>query len=68
MIRTERKVQGLRREVSDDVGRVATPERDKALILVRPDEAVTDPLVRASQTTLLDLEKTGHEAIANDVD
>ena len=66
MIRTERKVQGLRREVSDDVGRVATPERDKALILVRPDETVGYTLVGCGQTTLLDLGAIRQNTIAND--
>lgn len=55
MTPTEGKVQSLGREVTDDVGRVTTPERDKTLVSVGADEAVTDTLVGVRQTTLLDL-------------
>ena len=53
--RTEGKVQGLRREVTDDVGGVATPERQKTLVAVRAGKAVGDALVRLRETALLDL-------------
>lgn len=55
MTPTEGKIQSLGREVTDDVGRVTTPERDKTLVSVGADEAVTDTLVGVRQTTLLDL-------------
>merc|ERR1719281_2225972 len=38
----EREVEGLRREVADAVGQVATPERSETLLLVDPREAVPD--------------------------
>ena len=38
--RTEGKVQGLRREVPDDVGGVSTPEGNETLVTVSPREAV----------------------------
>ena len=52
--RTEGKVQGLGREVTDNVGSVATPERDQAVIRIGATEAVHNTLVRARETTLLD--------------
>ena len=52
---TEGEVQSLGREVTDDVGGVTTPEREKALVPVGAAEAVADALVGGSQTTLLDL-------------
>ena len=52
---TEGKVQGLRREVTDDVGRVTTPEREETLVAVRAGKAVGDALVRLRETALLDL-------------
>ena len=55
--RTEGKVQGLRREVTDDVGGVATPERQKTLVAVRAGKAVGDALVRLGETALLDLRR-----------
>ena len=54
-ILTEREVQGLSGEVTNDVGSVTTPEGDETLILVGAGKAVDDTLVRGSQTTLLDL-------------
>mmetsp|Transcript_40916 Transcript_40916/g.128189 ORF Transcript_40916/g.128189 Transcript_40916/m.128189 type:complete len:335 (-) Transcript_40916:2-1006(-) len=38
----EREVEGLGREVADDVGQVAAPEGGQALLLVHADEAVAD--------------------------
>ena len=52
---TEGKVQGLGREVTNDVGGVSTPEGDKTLITVGADKAVGNALVGRSETTLLDL-------------
>ena len=54
-IRTEGEVQGLGREVPDDVRRVATPERERALVAVRAGKAVADSFVRRGETALLDL-------------
>ena len=53
--RTEGEVQGLRREVPDDVGGVSTPEGNETLVTVSPREAVREALVGLSKTTLLDL-------------
>lgn len=50
----EGKVQGLGGEVSDDVGSVSSPEGGETFLLVGSAEAVTDTLVRRSQSTLLD--------------
>ena len=55
--RTECEVQRLGREVTNDVGSVATPERDKALILVCTGEAIDDTLVRSRKAALLDLKE-----------
>ena len=52
---TEGEVQGLGREVPDDVRRVATPERERALVAVRAGKAVADAFVRRGETALLDL-------------
>ena len=52
---TECKVQRLGREVTNDVGGVATPEREKTLILVGAGETIHDTLVRVRKATLLDL-------------
>lgn len=41
----EGEVQGLGGEVTDDVGQVASPERDEALLLWDSDHTVNDPLV-----------------------
>lgn len=41
----ERKVEGLGREVADDVGHVASPEGRKALLLGNANEAVCNALV-----------------------
>ena len=49
----EGEVQGLSREVTDDVSSVTAPQRGKALVLVRADKAVTDTLVGAGETALL---------------
>ena len=54
---TEREVQGLRREVTDNVGRVTSPQRNQTLILVSTRKAVDDALVGVRKTTLLDLER-----------
>jgi hypothetical protein len=53
--RTEGEVEGLGREVSDDVGGVTTPQRDDTLFRVGAGEAVNDTLVGGGETTLLDL-------------
>ena len=52
---TESEVQRLGREVSDDVGGVTTPEREKTLVSVGPPETVNNTLVGVRETTLLDL-------------
>ena len=52
---TEGKVQGLGGEVTDDVGRVTTPEGDKTLVTVGASEAVTNALIGMRETALLDL-------------
>lgn len=52
--RTEGKVEGLGREVTNDVGSVASPERKETLITVSAREAVDDALVGSGETTLLD--------------
>ena len=49
------KVQGLGGEVTDDVGGVSSPEGEETLVLVGTGEAVGNTLVRAGETTLLDL-------------
>lgn len=41
----EREVEGLGREVPDDVGEVTTPERERALLLGNADEGVDDTFV-----------------------
>lgn len=51
---TEGKVQGLGREVTDDVGRVATPQREDTLIGGSAAEAVDNAVVLAVETTGLD--------------
>ena len=55
---TEGEVQGLCREVTDNIGRVTSPQRNHTLILVGTREAVNNTLVWVRETTLLDLEKT----------
>ena len=52
---TEGKVQGLGREVPDDVGGVTSPEGEETLVTVGTAKAVTDALVGLSETALLDL-------------
>ena len=52
---TEREVQSLRGEVTDDVGRVTTPQRYKTLVTVSASKTITDTLVWVRQTSLLDL-------------
>ena len=52
---TEGKVERLGGEVPDDVGGVATPERQKTLVAVRAGKAVADAFVRRGETALLDL-------------
>jgi len=54
---TEGEVQGLSREVTDNVGRVSSPQRNQTLILVGTREAVNDTLVRVRETALLDLKR-----------
>ena len=56
-ILTESEVQGLGREVTDNIGSVTPPQRDQTLILVGTRETVNDTLVRMRETTLLDLER-----------
>ena len=56
-ILTEGEVQGLGREVTDNIGSVTPPQRDQTLILVGTRETVNDTLVRMRETTLLDLER-----------
>lgn len=48
---TESKVQGLGREVSDNVGSVATPQRHDTIFGRGSSEAVTDTGVLAIKTT-----------------
>lgn len=48
---TEGEVQGLRGEVTDDVGSVAAPEGHNALIAHGALEAVADTVVLAVETT-----------------
>jgi hypothetical protein len=55
---TESKIERLCREVPDDVGCVATPEREKTLFSVCASECVSDTLVRRGETALLDLADT----------
>jgi len=50
----EGKVQSLGGEVTDNVGRVTTPERNQALVRIGASEAVDDALVWVRETTLLD--------------
>lgn len=50
----EGEVQGLGREVTDDVGGVATPQRDHALVGGCAAEAVRDTGIPAVETTSLD--------------
>jgi len=54
---TESEVQGLSREVTDNVGRVTPPQRNQTLILVSTRETVDDTLVGVRETALLDLER-----------
>lgn len=54
---TEGEVQGLGREVTDNVGRVTSPQRNQTLILVGTREAVNDTLVWVGETALFDLER-----------
>ena len=51
---TEGKVQGLGREVTDDVGSVTTPHGHDTLVGSGTLEAVTNTGVLVGQTTLLD--------------
>jgi len=52
----EGKVQGLGGEVAKDVGGVASPEGENALIAGRASEALPDTLVGGGKPTLLDLQ------------
>lgn len=56
---TEGEVEGLGGEVTNDVGGVTTPEREKTLVGVGTTEAVHNTLVWCGETTLLDLERKG---------
>ena len=47
----EGEVQGLGREVTNDVGSVTTPERQDPVVLSSATEAVNDTVVLAVQTT-----------------
>lgn len=51
---TEREVQGLGGEVSDDVGGVASPQRHDTLVLDCAGEALSDTTVFAVETTGLE--------------
>jgi hypothetical protein len=53
--RTEGKVEGLGREVTDDVGGVSSPQRNETLFPVRAAEGISDALVGGGQAPLLDL-------------
>lgn len=57
-ILTEREVQGLGREVPDDVRGISSPEGEEALIAVCAGKAVDNALVWGGKTTLLDLQGT----------
>jgi hypothetical protein len=50
----ESEVQGLGREVTDDVGGVTTPERENTLVLGGTLEALGDTVVLAVETTGLE--------------
>ena len=50
----ESEVEGLGREVTDDVGGVSSPERDESLIGVGTSSAIGDTLVRSSKTSRLE--------------
>ena len=50
----EGEVEGLGREVTEDVGRVTTPQREDALVFGGTAEALHDTLVPAVETTRLD--------------
>ena len=50
----ESEVQGLGREVTDDVGSVTTPQSDDTFIGGRAAETLHDASVRAVKTTNLD--------------
>ena len=51
---TEREVEGLGWEVTDDVGRVTTPQREHALVLGGAAEALQDAVVLAVEATRLE--------------
>ena len=53
---TESEVKGLSWEVPDDIGRVAAPECQRALVAVCACEAIADALVRLGESPLLDLQ------------
>ena len=56
-VRTEGEVQGLCGEVSDDVGSVTSPQRDKTFISICTREAINNALVRGRQAALFNLEE-----------
>ena len=51
---TESEVEGLGREVTDDVGGVTTPQRDDTLLSGSALEAVGETVVLVGQTTSLE--------------
>lgn len=53
--RTKGKVKGLRREVSDNVGGVPSPQRDDALFFDGTTESIDYAFVWSCKPTLLDL-------------
>jgi len=50
---TEREVESLSREVTDDVGGVTSPQRNDTLRCGRTTEAVNDAVISTVQTTRL---------------
>jgi hypothetical protein len=55
LARTEGEVKCLCGEVSNDIGGVSSPKRDKALLPVCTSKGIANALVGGSETTLLDL-------------
>lgn len=54
---TEGKVQGLSREITNDVGCVAAPEGEKPLVTVSASKAIPDTVIFVAKTALLDLQQ-----------
>jgi hypothetical protein len=65
---TERKVERLGGEVTDDVGSVTTPEREDALLLGSAAEALGDTVVLAVETTGLEHLILKREAVSDDAE